>query len=481
MTSQRGAGIVGYGAYVPVHRMERAAIATGTGGAGGQGARSVASFDEDTTTMGVAAGRHALAMTPDDWRPEQLLFATADPAYTDTTNATAIHAALRLDSAVMAVDVVGSTRNGATALRLAATTRVPTLVVAADMRNGMSASLDEREGGDAAAAVAFASAEHPDVVARVVGAGSATREVQDRLRLPGADTSTLWEDRFGEHAIETVVDAAVGDALKEAGVTADAIDHLVVVGPHSRANRRAARLVGAPAECVRNAVATIGNTGAAMGALGLCEALDAAEPDQLVALVSVVDGADVLLLRTTAALADRRAAATRTAASQISEEGSPLDYPSWLVWRGYLDRQPPRRPEPARPAGPPALRSTDWKFGFAGSACTSCGTRHLPPERVCMECGAVDAMEPAPMADVRGTIATFTIDRLTYSINPPVVAAVIDFDGGGRFACELTDVDASSVGIGDRVEMTFRRLHTSQGVHNYFWKARPLPAGEEQA
>ena len=61
-------------------------------------------------------------------------------------------------------------------------------------------------------------------------------------------------------------------------------------------------------------------------------------------------------------------------------------------------------------------------------------------------------------------------------MSPPVVAAIIDFDGGGRFQCELTDVDPTSVQIGDRVSMTFRRLYTSGGVHNYFWKARPLTA-----
>ena len=25
-----------------------------------------------------------------------------------------------------------------------------------------------------------------------------------------------------------------------------------------------------------------------------------------------------------------------------------------------------------------------------------------------------------------------------------------------------------------RVEMTFRRLFTADGIHNYFWKARPV-------
>ena len=59
-----------------------------------------------------------------------------------------------------------------------------------------------------------------------------------------------------------------------------------------------------------------------------------------------------------------------------------------------------------------------------------------------------------------------------------MVAAVVDFDGGGRIQCELTDVDPASVAIGDRVAMTFRRLYTTaDGVHNYFWKARPIEQG----
>jgi uncharacterized OB-fold protein len=91
-----------------------------------------------------------------------------------------------------------------------------------------------------------------------------------------------------------------------------------------------------------------------------------------------------------------------------------------------------------------------------------------------MKGDAVDDMEPVPMADVPATVVTFTVDRLVYSPSPPVVFAVLDFDGGGRFACELTDVDADELSIGDRVEMTFRRLSTADGIHNYFWKARPI-------
>jgi len=85
----------------------------------------------------------------------------------------------------------------------------------------------------------------------------------------------------------------------------------------------------------------------------------------------------------------------------------------------------------------------------------------------------VDEMAPVPMADVPARVATYTIDRLAFVPSPPLVSAVIDFEGGGRFRCELTDVAPEDVHIGLPVEMTFRNIGTARGVHNYFWKARP--------
>ena len=75
-------------------------------------------------------------------------------------------------------------------------------------------------------------------------------------------------------------------------------------------------------------------------------------------------------------------------------------------------------------------------------------------------------MDPAPLADARGTIVTFTVDRMVYSPSPPVVFAVVDFDGGGRLPIELTDVDLDDVRIGARVELTFRKLFTADDIHN---------------
>ena len=82
-------------------------------------------------------------------------------------------------------------------------------------------------------------------------------------------------------------------------------------------------------------------------------------------------------------------------------------------------------------------------------------------------------MTPERCTEVPGTVTTFSIDHLVYSESPPVVFGVIDFDGGGRYQCELTDMNPAEIAVGTRVEMTFRKLYTVDGIHNYHWKARP--------
>ena len=83
-------------------------------------------------------------------------------------------------------------------------------------------------------------------------------------------------------------------------------------------------------------------------------------------------------------------------------------------------------------------------------------------------------MRSKELADAIGTVMTFTVDRLAYSPSPPVVFAVVDFEGGGRLPLELTDTTPDEVEIDGKVEMTFRRLNSADGIANYFWKARPV-------
>ena len=452
-------GILSYSAYIPRYRLAHEELGSALGMGGGAGSRAIASYDEDTTTMGVEAARRALG---NGARPAALYFATTAPAYFDKTNAAAIHAALDLGSEGFALDIAGSARGAVGALRAAAASGG--LAILSDLRTGKPGSSDERDGGDAAAAFLFGPGER--VIAEVLGEASATAEFLDRWRRPGEMASGQWEERFGLEAYLPLIRDASSRALAAAGI--EQADHVIVSSPHSRAARTAAReLVGRVAE----EAPAIGYAGAADPGIRLASVLDRAGADQSILLVVAADGCDATVLRTTEAITSHRA--EKPVAEQAGG-GREVRYATYLTWRGLLDRELPRRPEPARPAGPPSARSESWKFAFVGTKCDDCGQVHVPPRRVCVGCGATDHMSRAALAGRAGRVATYTVDRLAYSPSPPMIDAVVDFEGGGRYTLEVADAGPEEVDIGTALELTFRRLYTAGGVHNYFWKARPV-------
>jgi 3-hydroxy-3-methylglutaryl CoA synthase/uncharacterized OB-fold protein len=469
-------GILAYGSYVPYWRLQRSAIAAALGSGGGKGTRAVASYDEDTTSMAVEAGRVAMKAAPDGITSAGVLFTTTSPPYLDKTNATAVHAALAFDAVDPAFDVGSSVRSGFAAFGMARHGGgTPRLFISSDVRTGLPGGTDERDGGDGAAALLFGEGE---AIVEPVAAAFRTDEFLDRWRLPGEPASHVWEERFAETIYAPLADEVVADVLKYADLTPDAVDHVIVTGVHARGAKRVARSIGARTEAIAaDLVDTVGNTGAAHPWLLLTDVLDRAEPNQSILMVVLADGVDALVLRTTDALPAYRAKAAGTVAAQIASGRDDLSYQSFLTWRGFLDREPPRRPDPESYYGPPAHRTEAWKYAFTGSKCNECGFVSLPPARVCSRCNSIDQQSPAPLSHANATIATYTIDRLAYSLSPPTVAAVLDFDGGGRYTCELTDVDPDAVAVGQRVELTFRRTVTAKHIHNYFWKARPIRGG----
>lgn len=471
-------GIIGVAGYLPHWRLPRAAIAEVLGGAPGKGSRTVASYDEDALTMAVAAGRHALSTLPA--APSALWFATTSPTYVEKTNATIAHAALRLDGDVIAADAGAGLRGAAAALRSGLRSTEPAvLVLAGDVRTGPAGSPDEATGGDAGSAV-LVGTDGPGapVIAEYLGGASATREFLDRWRLPGEARTRAWEERFGEQRYVALANAALDGALKDAGIDLDQLATVAISSPQARAGATLAKRLGAAGVDVADTLAaSVGFTGAAHPGLLLSALLEQAQPGQVVALVSLADGADVFVFRATDAITAFQTARTVGVAEQAAGGDDSLAYAKYLSWRGVLPIQPPNRPEPARMSASAAERRLDWKYGFVGSRDRDTDALHLPPARVSFVGGNTDDMDPAPMADVPATVATFTVDSLAYSPSPPVVFAVADFEGGGRLPVELTDVRPADVSIGMTVEMTFRRLNTADGIANYFWKARPVRTG----
>ncbi len=466
------AGIVSYGSYVPYRRLKRAAIAAVLGVPATRGERAVASFDEDSISMAVEALRDALKSAPQT-PVGSLLFATTTPPYGEKLNAAILGAATQLPAEIRAADLTGSTRAGLAALLQAADAAAASgtfaAVAMADARLGAPEGKLEQQSGDGAAAFVLGT---EGVIAEIEASASFTREFLDTWRAPGERFAHSWEERFSlTQAFGPLLQKAVTTVMDKAGLKPDQVARVIFDAPNPRAVDefvRAAKLD--PAKVADPLSLTVGQTGAAHIDLMLTATLPTCKPGDRVLVANVADGADAVILRVTPAIANFRP--IHSVGRMVESKGD-VSYAGYLKWREILPTEPPRRPNPERPAGPPMLRSEKWKYGLVGSRCTACGTPQLPPQRICVKCRARDRMEPYPFADRVGRVATYAFDRLAYSLNPPVINVVVDFEGGGRFLCEMTDCEPDKVAIGDEVEMTFRRLFTADGIHNYFWKARP--------
>ena len=348
------------------------------------------------------------------------------------------------------------------------------LVVAADIRVGLAGGPDESAGGDGAAALFVGSENDGPVVAEYLGSASATEEFLDRWRAPGDTASKVWEERFGEGRYVELGQSAWKDGLKAAGIAADDVTDLIVASLHGRAVRALSRALAGP---TTNGGADVGRKHR-MYRRGpslpppVCQPSRTRQAGAVIGLLSLADGADAFFFRVNA--------------DEPSVPASPHGGLSGGAGAGRPLREVPRLAQPtprraaAAPRSGPGLGTGRRPVPPSGSSVSSAAA--LPARARCgcpPPCAGADpgvVAEPAPMAEVLGTVATFTVDRLAYSPSPPIVFAVVDFDGGGRLPIELTDVAPDEVSIGTRVEMTFRRLSEADGIVNYFWKARPLAA-----
>jgi uncharacterized OB-fold protein len=286
-------------------------------------------------------------------------------------------------------------------------------------------------------------------------------ELQERWAAPGADSFQSWDDRFGSEAIAEVA-PRLAELLAAVAPTA-----LVVSSANARAAATLASVVPGAFVPVLDGV---GFAGVADVGLKLIAALERAEAGARIAVLVAGDGLEVIVLTVT----DRIGAWQARRAAVSSRPTVAVQYGNYLTWRGRLNRQLPRRPEPQQPAAPPSHRNVGWKFGLVASRCASCGTVHTPPEMRCRGCGSIDPQESVPLRDTAATVVTFTVDNLAFTPAPPLILAVVDFGNGARSSFEVADTAPGGIAIGDQVEMVFRRVTSVGGVHNYFWKVRPV-------
>ena len=185
-------GITAYGVYIPLWRIRRDLLS-----AGKKGEKAVASFDEDSLTMAVAAADNCLA-DRDRQSIDGLFFASTTSPYKEKLVSTIIAAALDLPKEILTADFTSSLRAGTIAMKSAldsvkAGSAKQILVVVADCRLGAPGSDFETNCGDGAAAFIIGDQK---IVAGIEGYYSRFSEIMDIWRAEGDQFIRSGEERF---------------------------------------------------------------------------------------------------------------------------------------------------------------------------------------------------------------------------------------------------------------------------------------------
>ena len=464
-------GIASYGAYIPLWRLSREAIMKGL-----RGEKAIRNFDEDSTTMGVAAaidclkGRNREAI-------DGLFFASTTGPYKEKQIATTIAAAADLRRDIITADFSNSLRSGTAALRAAldavkAGAAKQVLVVAADCRMGAPGTGFEQNCGDGAAALLI---EDSDVAANIEAWHSISNELHDIWRRDDDDFIRSWEDRFiYSVGYLDIVAQTVSALLQKCNLSPDDLTKAIFAAPDTRRHGELSKKLGfdPTAQVQAHLFDVMGNTGTAYPLMLLVAALEEAKPGDRLLLTSYGNGSDACVLHITdqvEKIGDRQGMKGHLATKRIVD-----DYRIYLQWRGLLtfESQPTL-------SGGGISSSAQWRdrnqiFPLHGLKCRACGGIHYPPQRVCPQCQTKDQFDDVRLSDKKGKIFTFSADNLCTRLEAPRVTAIVDFEGGGRMATIMTDRVLEEIEVGMPVEMSFRKLASQDGIHNYFWKSIPL-------
>jgi len=463
-------GITSYGAYIPLFRLSREAIAKA-----GRGEKAICSFDEDSMTMAVAAASDCLNGI-DRKTVDGLYFASTTSPYKEKLAAATVAMAADLRRDIITADFANSLRAGTGAFKSAidavkAGSAKKVMVTAADCRLGTPGSAFEQNCGDGAGALLIGDT---DVAVTVEASYSVYNEMIDVWRADGDTFIRSWEDRFTlTHGYLEVVGEAVSGLMQKFNFSPGDFAKVVFYSPDARRYTELARNLGfdAKTQLQDSLFAVMGNTGAAYPVMLLVAALEEAKAGDRILLASYGNGSDAFVLQVTEQIEeirDRRGMKDHLASKIVT-----TDYKKYLIWRGILPQETIPGPVGFLSA-PAAWREREANFRLHGVKCQLCGTVQFPPQRVCTNCHSKDQFETYGLSDKKAKLFTFAMDYVTPAPELPTVTTTIDFEGGGRMECYMTDREVEQVKPGLAVEMSFRKLFVKDGVHNYFWKSIPL-------
>jgi hydroxymethylglutaryl-CoA synthase len=464
-------GITSYGAYVPIHR-----LGPETKSWGFAFEKAVGYYDEDSLTLAVAAALDCLNNRERN-TIDGLYFASTTAPYKEKLTSTTVAIACDLRNEILTVDFANSLRAGTAALRTAIDTiragsAKNLLITASDCgRLGQPRDSFDQNNGDGAAAFLIGDT---GVIATIEAADSISNEMLDVWRLDSSKYIRAGEDRFVmDEGYFKVLPSAVAAFLKKQNLAPKDLSKVVFYAPDRRRHAEMAKRLGfAPLQVQDPLFGKMGNTGAAFCPMLLVAALEEAKPDDTILVASYGNGVDTLLFKVTENIS--KVSGRRGIQGNLGIKRTIPDYESYLGFRHNPPSESSLYP-PVRPSASAILRDRDSIFRLYGGKCKSCSTTQYPAQRVCSRCKAKDSMEPVRLSDRKAKIFTYTLDNLAQipAFDLPMVDCILNFEGGGRGCFQMTDRDPREVKVGLEVEMTFRKLHTSNEMNNYFWKCTP--------
>ncbi|HIH77339.1 MAG TPA: hydroxymethylglutaryl-CoA synthase family protein [Halobacteria archaeon] len=475
-------GIVSYGSYIPLYRIDRTNIYMAMGWLNPAsmlpGEKAAASYDEDSVTMAVNAGIDCLT----GFKRESitgLYFATTTPPFLERQNSGIISTALDLSSAVRTEDFTNSIKSGTSALisaydSIEAGTSDNILVCSSDCRLGKPGGYLEEMYGDSAASLLIGK---KDEIAEIKGNFSISYDFVDHWRAKKDKYNRNWEDRWiRDEGYGKFITELIFGLLRKYDLKPDDFSKVCYPCMYERAHTSIGTKMGFGLEQIQGPLFTdIGNIGTPYPLLILISALEEAKPGDRILLASYGNGGDAVYFEVTDDIDNIKS--RRKGVKKMVESKQMIDtYEKYAVFKDLLEIDKGGRGEEAFTSLSTLWRERKAVLGLVGSKCKQCGTPQFPPQKVCVKCGAVDKTEEYRFSDKKGTIFTYTGDNLTFTPNPPAIYGFVDFNDGGRYMFDFTDCELDSLKVGMPVEMSFRRKYADEnrGIYGYFWKAVPI-------
>jgi uncharacterized OB-fold protein len=217
----------------------------------------------------------------------------------------------------------------------------------------------------------------------------------------------------------------------------------------------------------------MGHTGAAYALMLLVAALEEAKEGNKLLLNNYGNGSDSFVIQVTDKIS-KKVEGRWGMKAHLASKKMVDDYRIYLQWRELLTFEATPTPPGGYISASALFRDRGHIYPLHGLKCKSCGEVHFPPQRVCPKCRAKDQYDEVRLSDKKGKVFTFSADYVCSRREAPRVTAIIDFEGGGRMPTIMTDRVLEEIKVGMPVEMSFRKLVTQDGFHNYFWKSMPL-------